>query len=116
MERTSFKMEYSNITMVKGNTVSFNIEVMDGNGDPMMMDSASFACKKDPAGLITIFEKTLGNGIVQDEDGLITVRIAPEDTAETDAGRYYYEFRLGTGDDVFTILIGIFDIEQNVAE
>lgn len=115
MQRTNFKMENSNITMVKGNSVSFNIQVMDGDKEPITIDSAFFTCKKDPAGLITIFEKTLGDGITQ-SDGLITVRISPEDTSEAEAGRYYYEFRIGTGDDVFTILIGMLDIEQNVAE
>ena len=113
MQRTNFKMEYSNITMIKGDTVAFNVEVFDENEEPVTIDSAFFTCKKKPASSEKVFQKSLGYGITQSE-GLISVRIAPEDTNEVEAGQYFYDFQIGSGDDIYTVLIGMLTIEQNV--
>lgn len=113
MQRTTFLMQDENITMVRGDTLAFNCMVTDENQVPVQLDSAFFTCKKDPAGLVTVFQKSLGNGIIQVDD-LITVRVAPEDTLEADAGLYYYDFVIGSNADVFTILRGVLSIEQDV--
>ena len=107
------KMEYQNITMIKGDTVAFNVEVFDENNEPVTIDSAYLTCKKIPSRETVTFQKTLGNGIGQ-HDGLISVRIAPEDTREVDAGNYFYDLQIGLENDVFTILIGTLTIEQDV--
>lgn len=109
MTRTNFAMEYENITMTKGDTVAFNCQVMDGNGQPMTVDTATFTCKKRLTGE-PIFQKTIGAGIVQ-SDGLMTIRIAPEDTREVDEGIYFYDFQIGVDADIFTIMKGNFTIE-----
>ena len=44
--RTNFKYEKENITMIKGDTVSFNVELFDENGNAVAVDTAFFTCKK----------------------------------------------------------------------
>lgn len=112
--RTNFKMENQNITMVRGDTLSFNVQLIDENGDPMAVDSAYFTCQKKATGGEDVFRKSLGSGITQ-EDMLMTVRVAPEDTASIDEGQYFYDFNVGIGDDVFTIMIGTLTIEHDVS-
>lgn len=111
--RTNFQMEYQNITMIKGDTLAFNVEVFDENYEPIAIDSAHFTCKERPSQAESVFQKSIGNGISQ-SDGIITVRVAPEDTREVDEGRYFYDMEIGVGDDIYTIMIGILTIEQDV--
>ena len=107
--RTNFQMEYENIAMTKGDTVAFNCIVYGSDGTPIDVDSAYFTCKKRLSGE-TIFQKSLNNGISQTE-GIMTIRIAPEDTVEIDEGIYFYDFTIGVADDVFTIKKGTFTVE-----
>lgn len=111
--RTNFKMEDKNITMVRGDTLSFNIFVTDPDGNAVTVDSADFTCKKLATDESNVFRKSLNAGILQDDDCL-TVRVAPSDTENVDAGRYFYDCQIGVDDDVFTILKGILTIEQDV--
>lgn len=113
MMRTTFKMENKNITMTRGDTLSFNVEITDQNGDIIEVDSADFTCKKVSTDESNIFHKALGTGILQDAE-CITVRVAPEDTRNVDAGRYFYDMQIGIGQDIFTILKGVLEIEQDV--
>lgn len=111
--RTNFSMEYQNITMVKGDTVSFNVEVFDNDGNPITVDSADMVCKKRVLGDDVTFHKSLGDGITQSQ-GIMTVRVAPGDTRDAEAGLYFYDFQIGVGDDIFTLLNGVLTIEQDV--
>ena len=111
--KTDFLFEYQNITMIAGNTVAFNVEIFDDEGNPVAVDSADFVCKKDVNGSETVFHKSLESGISQDS-GMMYVRIAPEDTREAEAGRYFYAFQIGKGGDIFTLMTGVLSIEQNV--
>ena len=111
--RTNFCMQNQNITMVKGDTLSFDVQIFDENGDAMVIDSAYITCKKRPNSTDKVFQKSLGNGIVQ-SDGLLLVRVAPEDTQDAEAGEYFYDFQIGIAEDIYTIMIGILSLEQNV--
>jgi hypothetical protein len=111
--RTNFEMQNQNITMVKGDTLSFNIQIMDENGEPMEVDSVYMTCKKIPTSDDKVFQKSLEEGISQ-ADGMLTVRVSPADTQEADAGEYFYDVQIGAGDDIFTIMIGILTLEQDV--
>lgn len=112
--RSNFRMENKNITMVRGDTLSFNVEVTDGNGEIIEVDSAHFTCKKISTDDSNVFRKALGDGISQNEDGM-TVRVAPEDTRNVNAGQYFYDMQIGVGEDIFTILKGVLEIEQDVS-
>lgn len=111
--RTNFKMENENITMVRGDTLAFNAEVVDENGNAIIVDSAHFTCKKRPLETETVFHKALGSGITQ-TDELLTVRVAPQDTKEVDAGKYFYDFQVGVDHDIYTVMKGVLTIEQDV--
>lgn len=111
--RTNFQFQNQNITMVKGDTLAFNVEVFDENGDAITVDSAYLTCKKMPTKPDYVFQKSLGNGISQ-EDMLMTVRVDPEDTKDADAGEYFYDFQIGVDDDIYTIMIGTLSLEQDV--
>ena len=111
--RTNFQMENQNITMVRGDTLAFNVEVLDEDGNAVTVDSADMTCKKQATEGENIFHKSLGAGITQ-SDGLLSVRVAPNDTKEVDAGRYFYDMCIGVGNDIFTIMRGVLSIEQDV--
>ena len=111
--RTNFKMEDKNITMTKGDTLSFNMTVTDQHGNAFTVDTCNFTCKKLATNETNVFKKSLGAGITQDDE-IITVRVAPEDTRNVDAGEYFYDCEIGVGDDVFTLMKGILTIEQDV--
>ena len=112
--RTSFNMDESNITMVKGDTLSFGIEI--GGLDGQSLESAFFTCKDVPTSDDVIFQKSLGDGITDNGDGTYTVRVAPQDTEDVTAGAYYYDCQIGINGDVFTILIGLLTILQDVTD
>ena len=111
--RTNFKMEDENITMVRGDTLAFNAEILDEDGNAVTVDSADFTCIKKANGSENVFHKSLGSGITQ-TDELLTIRVAPQDTKEVDAGRYFYDFQIGVGHDIYTVMRGMLTIEQDV--
>ena len=113
--RTNFKMEYENITMIKGDTLSFDVEVIDQSGAPITVDEAYFTCKKNINSGDKAFQKSLGSGITYDGD-LLVVRVAPTDTETLEAGRYFYDLQLRKDDDVYTPMIGILTIVQDVTD
>lgn len=102
------------ITMVKGDTLAFGVELIDQFEQPIDIDDAVFVAKKNYTDAEAVFEKTLGDGIEKISDGVYTVRVAPEDTADNEAGRYYYGFRVMLNGDVFTIMRGIIELEPEV--
>jgi hypothetical protein len=110
--RTNFNMDEQNITMVKGDTLSFNI-VIDGLDD-QDLESAFFTCKDVPTSNSSIFQKSLGDGISKIDDGKYLVTVSPDDTEDDTAGAYYYDCQIGIKGDVFTILIGLLTILQDV--
>lgn len=113
--RANFKMENQNITMVKGDTLSFGVMCKNQDGAPIEFDTAFFTCKKNGSDTGNIFRKSLNNGITFNDKGAYIVRVAPEDTQNVEIGRYFYDMEVGVGDDVFTILKGILEIEQDIS-
>lgn len=105
-----------NIQMVQGDSFSFGMKITGIGQD---LDTAYFTCKQTKDTSTKLFQKSIGNGITKDterstgDDRYYKVRIAPADTVNLH-GRYYYDFKIGTNSDVFTILTGVLDIEQSV--
>lgn len=115
--RTNFRMEDSKyVTMIKGDTLSFALEVMDQDGNPLDVDEAFMTCRKNITDEVNLFQKTLGVGIIRTDAGQYTVRVRPDETANAEAGRYFYDFQVRKNDDVYTIMSGILDLEQNVTK
>lgn len=111
--RTNFSMQNENISIVRGDSLSFNI-VMYGN--IQSLDSVLFTVKKDWNNTSFNFQKTLEDGVVESEEGIYTVRIAPEDTKDMRVGQYYYDLQISKDDDVMTICRGVFEILYDVSE
>ena len=114
LEDRIINMEDRYITMVKGDTLSFGIELQDQYGAWVDVDSATFVAKKNYTDSIALFEKTLENGITRDAAGRYCVRVAPDDTADAEAGCYYYGLRVGKNNDVYTVMRGILELEPEV--
>lgn len=104
-------MTDKNISMVRGDTLAFGIEI---EGLEQDLDSAHFSCKESYSATSYIFHKTLEDGISKVSDGQYRVRVAPEDTQGIDAGNYYYDLQIGVNSDVFTIMKGSLTIEPDV--
>lgn len=110
--RSTFKMEDEYITMTRGDTLSFGLEV---EGDAL--DTAYFTVKKSFSDETPVFQKSLGttvDGITLIEEGKYAVRIAPEDTENLEVGKYYYDLQIGVNGDVFTVKRGILELEADV--
>ena len=111
MTRSNFKMENKNITMTRGDTLSFGMEF---DGLVQDLDSAYFTCKSNKSDADNVFQKSIDNGITKIDSGQYVVRVAPSDTKDIEAGKYYYDLEIGVGDDIFTIMHGVLEIIQDV--
>lgn len=100
-----------NLTMVRGDTLAFGMELVDLNQD---LDTCYFSCKKDATDENYIFQKYLGSGIEKVTTNKYRIRVAPADTEEIDVGNYYYDLQIGVNGDVYTIIRGILKIEWEV--
>lgn len=101
------------IDMVRGDSLSFGLE-FEGLGQNL--DSADFTVKKDDSDATVLIHKDLTDGISKTEDYKYIVRLAPEDTANLDAGYYHFDMQVGVNTDIFTIMLGILVLEQGVTE
>ncbi len=107
--RSNFSYEDEYIRLTRGDTLSFGF-IIEGVTD---IDSAYFTCKKDYTDEEILFKKSLGHGISKTDEGYV-VRVAPEDTEGAEIGKYFYDLQIGIGDDVYTVLKGVFEIEYEV--
>lgn len=107
---TNFLFVDEYITMVRGDTLSFNIQVI---GEDTVLDGAYFTIKKnydeDPVAQIS-----LGAGISALGEGLYVVRLAPSHTYNLPVGKYYYDLQLDKGNDSFTVKRGIIELVNDV--
>lgn len=99
-----------NIDMVKGDTLSFGMEI-EGLGQDL--SSAYFTIRKSYEDEILV-QKSLSDGISKVETGKYRVRVAPEDTEDLVAGRYVYDLKIEANGDDFTVLYGILSLAPNV--
>ena len=101
----------TNLAMMRGDTFAFGVEIEDLDQD---LDSAYFSCKTSARSAGYIFQKTLGNGISKISTGKYRVRVAPEDTANCDAGSYRYDLQIGVNGDIYTVLKGELTISEDI--
>lgn len=114
----NFRMEDKQITMIKGDTFSIGVELVDENGNPFAEDlkAITMTCRDSENSSIIIFEKYLGSGITKADKNKYIIRVAPEDTEKVEAGKYVYDVEIRTNEDVATILKGILTIEDDVTK
>lgn len=106
------------ITIVKGDTCSFGIQIQGLEGQTP--DGVILTCKQYIEDNTPLFEISLNDTIVlrsYDEDiDVLTyaVRIPPEKTEELDLGRYFYDLEVRVNGDVFTLLKGRLTLDYEV--
>lgn len=103
----------NNLEMVRGDTLSFGIEIIDDAGHLVEADTIYFSCKKTPEDTEYLFQKSLGDGITSSSNKYV-VRVAPEDTENADLGLYNYDLEIGKNGDIFTILVGTLKIISDI--
>lgn len=99
------------INMVRGDTLSFGL-VFEGLGQDL--ETAYFTVKKNALDEEPIFVKSLANGITKEEDYKYIVRVEPNDTKDLDAGQYAFDLQIGANDDIYTIMLGVLILSQDV--
>ncbi len=99
------------LNMVRGDTLAFGIEI---EGMEQDLDSAYFSIKSSLSSSDYIVQKSLNDGISKNSTELYTVRLAPSDTQNLEAGQYYYDLQIGVNSDIFTVLRGVINIEADV--
>ena len=115
---SNFKMENKNITMIKGDTLSFGVIICDENDKPFDQDLSSviLTCKSNKSNDDIVFQKKLGDGVSKRGQGEYVVRVAPQDTENADVGKYFYDLEIGANGDTFTIMHGILEIDDDITK
>lgn len=102
------------IQIVRGTTNTFEISVVDSAGGAYVLGSNErvvFGVKADPKDRELIITKTAE----VKHEGLFQVVLDPEDTADLDFGRYWYDVGLDNGTMFFNIIKpSPFVISENV--
>ena len=114
--RTNFTMEDKYIRIVRGDTLSFGLQVYGDSGEPFNQDleRAYLTCKSNRSDNRFLFKKSLSDGVSKVGQGAYVVRVAPSDTASAKPGKYFYDFEIGCNGDVFTVMRGVIEIMHDV--
>ena len=99
------------IEMVKGDTFYLGLE-LEGLGQDLA--TADFTVKKSALDSEILIHKDLTDGIMKKQDNQYLVKLEPEDTSSLDAGMYHYDMQFSVNNCVYTPLIGIFILAQDV--
>ena len=110
-------MEKTNLEMIKGDTLSFAVEI-EFDDKPQELEKAFFTCKNNLDDDDVVFQKTLEDGISfrkQERNKMYyVVRIAPEDTKDIESGHYFYDMQIELNGDVFTIMTGTLKVLHRI--
>lgn len=112
LECKDIAMDEKYITMVKGDTLSFGVEIVDQDGQPMDVDHLEFVCRKTYTDTTSVFYLSDGNGITRLSEGVYAVLVPASSTSpqSVEPGRYVHDFRVEYGDDAFTVFHGVLEI------
>lgn len=112
-------MERTNFEMIRGDTLSFSVEI-EFDEKPQELEKSFFTVKKNIDDSTYVFQKTLGVGQgisfkAQERNKLYyVVRVAPEDTKDIETGQYFYDMQIELNGDVFTILSGSLKVNSDI--
>ena len=110
-------MKHQDIEIVRGTTNTFGITLTDAEGKFFTLESGQvlvFALKKRPKDVERVLVKKVTNRV----EGVYYLEITPEDTADLETGKYFYDVGMQQGSDVFYNIIesSVFDIKPNISE
>lgn len=115
--KTFCNAEDITITMVRGDTMSFNFLVKGMGGGA---DDIFFTCKEKIGDLSPLFVKGLNNGISlisydeNTDEAIYSVRVAEVDTISLTPALYYYDLVLFKNNDKITLLRGRLNVIYDV--
>lgn len=102
-----------NFSIVKGDSFTFDLLISDIQD--IDITSIYFTVKEKDSEKC-IFQKGLQNGITFLENLKYRIRIDPEDTINISSGKYDYDLEIGLGDDIYTIMMGVFIVIEDVTK
>lgn len=103
-----------NFSLVKGDSFTFDLIISDVQD--IDITSLYFTVKERNSENY-IFQKSLqNNGITLLENFRYRVRIDPEDTINLSSGKYDYDLEIGMGDDIYTMMMGVIIIVEDVTK
>lgn len=102
-----------NFKFVRGDSFNFAFVINNSAGNPLTVNEAYFSCKANIDDLEYVFQKDLSDGIELVIDRY-NVRIAPEDTENLVAGKYYYDLEVVINEDVYTLMLGQLDLISDI--
>lgn len=108
------------ITMVKGDTMSFGFQLQGLDGS--VPSDIIFSCKNNPEDEDAVFKCSLSeeDGVWLDSEDTVHdiltygVRVAPAKTEDLNTGRYFYDLEIAVNNDIFTLMKGRLLIEYDV--
>lgn len=105
-----------NVEIIRGTSNQFDITISDINGSLYTLKSGDkilFGVKKRATDTEYVILKTVTSG----ENGVYSVALEPDDTANLTFGKYFYDVGLETGDDYFNIIEpSLFEIKANITK
>ena len=105
------------LSVVRGTTNTFGLAIEYANGDDFTLEPSQvlvFGLKRKPHDEECVLVKTINHSV----DGAFYLELEPSDTAELEAGTYFYDVGLQHGDSVFYNVIkpSVFKILPNITE
>lgn len=97
--------------LVRGDSLIFSFQVT-GLSSPI--ESVTFSCKETSKDTNYVFQKTLDDGIESMEEGIYTVRVAPEDTKGLSIRKYSYDLEITIDQDVYTLMLGYLELLADI--
>lgn len=97
--------------LTRGDTICFAIKAKGVTQD---VTEAYFSVKRYIDDTSYLIQKTLGNGITQEEQGLWIVRLSPADTFGLSLDTYFYDVQLNFGEDTITPMKGKFELTYDI--
>lgn len=114
-----YNAQRKEITMIRGDSMAFNFQLVGLAG--FNITDIKFTCKEHYDDDTPYFMQSLtGGGITQTSYDSATdtttfcCRVRPDQTANLDPARYYYDLELEVGNDVITLMKGRLTVEYDV--
>lgn len=105
-------MKKRNLSMVKGDTFSFKVNVYGSTSTNFT--NILFSCSQNYAGDYIFQKEILPSEDAASEKATYIITVSPEDTKSVIPGDYYYDLQINVNTDVFTLLYGKISILPEV--
>lgn len=104
-----------NLYLVKGDSFTFDI-ILSELENYENVNSIFFSVKKTKIDQNYTFQKSLTNGIISIDTLKYRVCIEPQDSELLECGEYYYDLEIGINNDIYTIMMGILHITEDITK